>query len=406
MSDTTDDFAEFERIKRHKLEHPKGWEPGVIWTGNTGSITVEAENEPDPAIWAFLIEDWDLDPKHTEIVPGSVQVRAWDANLGSGEVKRMKYYRATLRPVDRKYVDRYDIDRLCAQIVKRRPSKIEPPTAHRAFLVLLSDWQMGKSGEKGGGSEQIIERINTALDRAVTRVKEMKKLGRPVGIVYLIGLGDLVEGCDGFYEAQTFSVDLNRREQMKIVRRLLLRAVDLFVDLGLPVVLSGVPGNHGENRKNGKMFTSFDDNDDVACIEQVAEILQANPDRYQNVSVPTQAINAGDLTLTLDICGVPVGFAHGHQFRNGANSQAKMENYLRGQALGRQSVGDAEILFAGHLHHFVVSEGTGRTVIQVPALDTGSRWFTETSGASAPTGMVTCVISSSNPRGWSELEIV
>ena len=225
--------------------------------------------------------------------------------------------------------------------------------------------------------------------------------------MYLIGLGDLVESCDNFYAQQTFQADLSDREQDALARRLVLYAINSYVDLGVKVLSMGVPGNHGENRRGGKAFTDWRDNRDYATFETVAEILAANPDRYANVSMPINGLNDDDLTMTLDISGVPVSFAHGHQFRSGANSQAKMETWWKGQALGRTNVADAQLLFAGHLHHFVISESTGRTVIQVPAMDGGSKWFTSTSGSSAPSGMLSIVIGSTvGRRGWDDLKIL
>jgi len=244
--------------------------------------------------------------------------------------------------------------------------------------------------------------LSASLDRFKTLRKKYD-----IGAIYLIGLGDLVEGCSGdWYAMQTWAADLTDREQDKLVRRLILEIIDAFVDTKLPIICAGVPGNHGENRRNGKAFSDWLDNRDYAAFETVAEICAQNPDRYANVHFPLEALNDDDLTLTLDVMGVPVAFAHGHQFRSGTNSQAKMEGWLKGQALGRTGVADAQILFAGHLHHFVLSESTGRTVIQVPALDGGSRWFQATSGASAPAGMVTALIGSCFIRGWSELLVV
>ena len=205
---------------------------------------------------------------------------------------------------------------------------------------------------------------------------------------------------------QTFVSDLTDREQDKLARRLILKAIDSYVDIGATVVAMGVPGNHGENRKNGKAYTNLLDNRDYAAFETVAEITAANPERYRNVHIPTQIINNDDLTMVLDIGGVPTAFAHGHQFRSGANSQAKLESWWKGQALGRTQVADAEILLSGHLHHFVVSESTGRTVIQVPAMDGGSRWFTATSGASSEAGMVSMLIGQEFTRRWSDLLIL
>ena len=279
------------------------------------------------------------------------------------------------------------------------------PAGDVGFLVLLSDWQLGKG--EGGGSAAASERIMAAIDLSLLRYNELRAAGRSVGCVYLIGLGDIVEGCEGYYPMQTYQADLSDREQDALARRLLLYAVNSFVDAGARVVAMGVPGNHGENRRNGKAFTDFRDNRDYSAFTTLADILAVNSERYSHVSVPVEALNDDDLTMTLEIFGVPVSFAHGHQFRSGANAQAKMEGWLKGQALGRTGVSDAQLLFAGHLHHFVISESTGRTVIQVPAMDGGSQWYKSTAGASAPTGMVSLVVgAAAGPRGWDDLKIL
>jgi hypothetical protein len=201
---------------------------------------------------------------------------------------------------------------------------------------------------------------------------------------------------------QAFSVDLDRRDQMRLARRLLLNYVDAITDLGLPLIIGSVPGNHGENRNSsGKAFTTWRDNDDLAVFEQVAEILDANPSRYGSVSVPLGAI-ADDLTMTLDLAGVAVGFAHGHQIRTGGP-----EKWWQGQALGRQAVADASILVLGHKHHLYVSEGSGRTVMQCPAMDGGSYWWTAQTGNESPAGMLTTLVGSGcGPRGWSDLAVI
>jgi hypothetical protein len=397
------DLNEFKRTPRHKQTHPKGFEPGIQWDGTQGTITATLSEEPDDAIWAELISDWGLDPSRTMVVDGSLQIRAWDVNAGNGDIQRLRYYKATIAPRIAT-IDKADIEALCKEVMKRKPSKPVEHTKGNTFLVLLSDWQLGKG--EGGGTPATTERILNAIGASVNRYKELVKSGRNISQIAIIGLGDLVESCNGHYEMQTFQADLSDREQDKLARRLILNAIDSFVDFGVPIIAMGVPGNHGENRRNGKAFTDWTDNRDYSAFETVAEILSANPERYGHVSIPIGALNDDDLTMTLDL-GVPVAFAHGHQFRSGTNSQAKLEGWWKGQALGRTQVADAEILFSGHLHHFVVSESTGRTVIQVPAMDGGSKWFTASSGSSSPSGIVTILIGESvGVRGWSDLLIV
>ena len=382
-------------------KHPKGWEPSIIWNGDSGTLNSgPMEAEPNETLWKELIEDWGFDPEAVQIIPGSIQIRAWDSFVG-GQMTRLKYYRARLEPTEETQ-DRADIDELCKMIEQRRPLGSKPGEGGDcALVVALADWQVGKAGEVGGGTPEFIERLLDCFDRLIVRAKLLRKL-RDVDTVYIVGLGDLIENCTGHYAAQTFSVDLDRREQCRLVRRLILDLVERFVKINYRVVLGAVPGNHGENRLNGKAFTNvFTDNDDLAVVEQVAEILEHNVERYANVSVPTGAI-AEDHTMTLDVCGVAVGFAHGHQIR--AN-QAPL--WWQKQSHGRQEIGSADILVTGHFHHLQISESSGRTWMQAPAMDGGSRWWTAQTGSSAPSGMLTFLAGDGcGDRGWSELAIL
>ena len=385
-------------LRNHdRPNHPQGWEPGIVWDGTTGEISSGAlDQEPTDAIWQELVKDWGVGP-NVQITPGSVQLRAWDAFVG-GEVVRMRYYRARLEP-SVPAEDRADIDELCRLVERRAKAPAAPALlGDKGLVVLLSDWQAGKAHEEGGGTPEFIERLMATYDRLEQHVRKHKKA---IGAIYLVGLGDLIENCGEHYAAQTFTVDLDRREQCRLVRRLILNLVDRLIPFGVPIILGAVPGNHGENRRGGKAFTNvFQDNDDLAVVEQVAEILSANPERYGAVNVPTGAI-AEDHTMTLDVMGVAVGFAHGHQIKNGAPT------WWVKQAHGRQEIGHADILCTGHYHHLAISESSGRTWMQSPAMDGGSRWYTAQSGASSPSGMLTFLAGEScGDRGWSDLAVL
>ena len=391
-----------------KVQHPTGFEPGLRWDGRQGTLcSGPTTTEPDPAFWKMLMDDWGIDSTSTEVVDGSIQLRAWDANLGEGNVQRMFYYRATIKSRVAA-ADRADIDLLIKSISKKKPLFINDRTSVAfpgALVVLLSDWQIGKG--EGGGTPATVERIKTSTMNLLCHVKYLQSMGRGPSAIYLVGLGDVVEGCSEFYAMQTFTIDLDRREQKKVVRRLLLWIVDTLLPLAIPLVVGAVPGNHGENRKDGKAYTTLTDNDDLAAFEELAEMLAMNPDRYANVHFPQGSI-ADDLTMTLDVSGVTCGFAHGHQMKGGAGgAQGKIEAWWKGQALGRQRVASAEILFTGHLHHFVCSEATGRTFFQCPAQDGGSQWFVGTSGASSNAGMLVVGVGTGyGPRGWGDMAIL
>lgn len=383
---------------------PAGWEPGVRWSAKDAAgtiITGDLESEPDAALWAEIIRDWQFDPEVMEIVDGSIELIGWDSPIkGTDRSQRLRRYKAKFRQRAQRG-DRVDVDALCRMVEKRKARKVHTiDTAERALVVVCSDWQVGKG--EGDGTEGTVGRICASLDRLMAHLRNLRRIGRGVDAVYLVGLGDLVEQCSGHYASQTYTTDLNRREQMRVVRRLLLQFVDALCAV-YPVVLTGVAGNHGENRNGaGKAYTTPDDNDDLAVIEQVAEVLAANPERYGHVStfLPTE------LSMCLDIAGVPIGFCHGHQAGNSGSPGAKLEKWWSGQIVGGQAVADARILVTGHYHHLLLSESTGRTHMQAPAMDPGSAWFTNSTGQSSPAGMLTFVADASTVRGWHSLEVL
>ena len=408
--------AEIEANKRSQARRnslTKGYEREIRWDGSKGYIDSPATDvEPDQALWDMVIKDWGLDPNLTEIVDGSVHIRAWDANVGGGEIAKMRYYRAQIRRRAEKG-DRADIEALCREIMKK-PAKVpkrEVSKEERAFMAFFADFQLGKG--ENGGTPATVERIIASQDAAIERIKELIQIGRGPSVIYCCGMGDLVENCSNHYAMQTFSVDLDAREQQKAARRLILRFVDLCVDNfpEIPIVVVAVPGNHGENRNSsGKAYTPWTDNMDLAVFEGVAEICAGNPARYVNVSFPQfEGLIEEDLTMTLNVCGVIVTLAHGHQFGkgNGGGTIAKIEAWILGQIRGRTKASEADIVVSGHFHHYIASEGSGRTCIQCPAQDGGSKWFTDQTGKGSPAGMLTFGVGTAyGKRGWGDLLII
>ena len=283
--------------------------------------------------------------------------------------------------------------------MRKRTRRTPKATEGVGYVLNLSDFQIGKG--EGGGTLATVERITNALHASVTRVKELRRFGRPITSVYLMGLGDLAEQCIGHYPSQQFTVDRTRREQLQIVRELITLAIDLHVDLVPRVVVGAVPGNHGENRANGKSITTVTDNDDLAVFEQVSEALAQNPGRYGHVEFRI----ADDLVLVLDVEGIPVAWTHMHQ--GSGSGERKIADWWKGQVMGNRPVASAQILNTAHYHHFLCSEATGRTIVQMPAMDGGSGWLTDKTGQNSPAGMVTYLAGAGcGVRGWSDMQVL
>lgn len=379
--------------------HPDGWTPGVEYGADGGTLIHRATGDLDPAMWDAIIADWGLDPKVTEIIPDSIQIRAWDMPVGAGQVIRAKYYKCRIRPRRAAMTDAEQSE-LVRFITKRPPRREMALTAGGVgFVVDLSDWQIGKG--EGGGTPAAHLRIRTALHDAAARLKELRKAGRNISAVYLIGMGDLAEQCFGNYPNQLWTVDRTRRQQLQIVRELITLAIDLFVDLAPRLVVGAVPGNHGELRDGGKMVTEVSDNDDLAVFDQVREAMLKNPARYGHIEWHI----SNQLVLMLDVCGVPVAWTHMHQGQG--SGEKKIADWWRGQVMGNRPISEAQILNTAHYHHFLMSESTGRTILQVAAMDGGSMWWTDKTGQNSPTGMVTYLAGTAcGTRGWSDLAIL
>ena len=373
-----------------RRSHPKGWEPGVDTA--KGTLTVQAGDTP-PTDWSAIIRELGLDPEAWTVDEGQpVQVRTWD----SGD-KRMYYYRATVRPASG-HTDTPDVDALIREVKKRKPGKpAAEPLEERALVVALADWQAGKGDH--GGVEALVERLLLLKDAVPARIRALAKAGRPVSHLYVIGMGDMVEGCDGHYDQQTYGVVLDRRQQVKLVRRMLVTMLSEWAKLPVTLVVGCVPGNHGENRRGGKSFTTFEDNDDLAVFEQAAEVLDAAGFGDVHFVIPD-----GDMTITLDICGTVCSFAHGHQFGNaGGLPLNKARNWWKGKMAAMHPVGDAAVLTFGHYHHLQVLQDGPRTIFGCPSNDGGSRWFEERGGPTTACGTLTFVTQAG---GWSDLAIL
>ena len=399
-----EDYAKSERAfqnaKRLKGNHPKGWEPRIDTSKKEiVSKPQKKAGNPQDHRWDKYLEELGFNPDEFEIIE-PFEIRSWDSNTENGK-DTFYYYKAKI--ISKHAVNDRDFDfkSLLSEIKKSKP-KPQTINGKSSMIVCLSDWQMGK--RDGDGTKGIVQRIEQMIPDVTARIKELRKSGVDLAHLYVVGLGDIVEGCDGFYPMQEHSVEYDLRRQKMIARRLLVKSLKEWAPLFKNVVVACVPGNHGENRKNGKAFTTFGDNFDVAIFDEAAEIFQENP-AYKHVKF---VIPENDLWLTLDVSGTIIGLAHGHQFRTGGRySHQKAVAWLSGQAFGMTEMGDADILISGHFHHlFVVNEGK-RTLMQCPSVDGGSEWFENMTGKSSYAGTLTFSITPGKTQlPWDNLKVL
>jgi predicted phosphodiesterase len=371
--------------------------PGMDWDGENVEVTSEVYSEP-VTDWDMLLTELGYDPESHEIIE-PVKLSAWDQQSEDG-TKRLFSYKVGIRA---KRVTQYrddDFKELVTLIKKHKPLK-DLPGGDNVFFIHAADWQMGKAD--GDGTHGTVKRLLNRLDLIEQRIKELKAMGRPIGKIVLCGMGDMEEGCDGHYASQTFTVQLNRRQQIRLLRRILTLWVTRLAKLVPEMEVYAVPGNHGENRKDGKAYTTRGDNDDVAVFEMVAEIVAANPQAYGHVKF---FLPEDEIYMIVEANGRHVGIAHGHITGGGADPQKKIRDWWKDQAFSKKQIGFVDILVTGHYHHFSVIEYDDQTIhMQCPAEDGGSDWYEELKGFDSRPGTLTYVIDSSG-KPYRDLEIL
>jgi len=381
-----------EPVHRDRPNHPKGWEPGYEWNGTAGHLTTQPLSER-PKTWDDLIRDAGLDPADVEVIE-PVQVRGWDTSVAAIDpetgkritnVVRAHYYRLNLS----RHTLKVNLDEL-VKAAKRRVSKSTPPTLQNpsaAYLVALGDLQLGKMD--GDGVEGTVGRFLDKTQAAVARYKRIAK-GSPI---YLAHLGDCIEGFVSQGGGNTFRTTLTTTEQVRLYRRLLIEQIKAFSAVAPKLVVVGVPGNHDEALRPIHTYGDSWAIDSIAAVRDALDLAGT----YGHVTMIAPARD--ELTVTLDVCGTVIGMAHGHQFRSGAEG---WKSWWQGQQMGRQPIGDADMLLAGHRHHLRI-EREARTFVQVPALESESTWFKHIAGGVSEPGIVTAVVGGG---GWHSLEVL
>lgn len=367
------------------------WGEGFEWDGDKGTITIAPQAEA-PGTWDNIIRAWGLDPAEVEVIE-PVNARAWDAQRKGGDIVKLYYFRANIRRRSEvmKWV-RGAIDRV-------RTHQAAPPAwsspADSAFVIGIADMQLGKAD--GDGTEGTVARTLANIDAAAERYKAMR-YRHPLGHIHVGWLGDHLEGFVSQGGANAWRTELPLSDQIELAAELMLYAVRVFAPLAPRVTMVAVPGNHGETvRFAGKGLTRYDDSFDTLALKQVAKIIRENPDAYGHVECFTP--HKDELTYTLDVAGTRIGHMHGHQI----TGKGKHFDWWKGQALGDQPIGGADIILAGHLHALLIEQSSGRTFIRVPALESRSQWWKHRTGEIAAPGIVTLVAANG---AWSDLAVI
>lgn len=368
------------------------WEDlqSIDWTGNNGVWnTGNIDTVLDNVSYDTILEKFGHDPKKVAI---KGVLRESHKEYWSTDLEKMLWKHSYSFSVERRVegvTDDIDVVALLNALPKTtatsRPSKGIPST----FVLDWADWQMGK--KEGGGTEALVERLESAFTSAIARIEELRATGRKLEELVIVGGGDMIEGCV-IYPQQSFGIDLNRREQVRNTVAAILRGLTLLAPLFDTVRVVVVPGNHGEHRISGNR-TEIGDNDDLLVFE-MAQVGCANDPRFKHVSFE---IASNEISVATNIRGWVYGITHGDVYGRGSGTgvRNKVFNWFKTMAANRHPVGASDVLLTHHFHHDAMEDWGNTLWVQSPTIDGGSHYFKEYSGHDTRPGMNSWVVTTS-----------
>jgi len=183
LDDALDNLLKTTEIASVQKTEPRQrqaeWTPGVTWMGDEGTITtppVEGEVHPD---WSGVLKMWGLDPEHFAVVE-PVLFNVWGDTLG---ILNRQWKGKVVRKGRQETAD---IESLIAEIKKHKPRERKEIDGGASLVVCASDWQVGK--RDGDGLKGLVGRWLQAIDDVEFRLKELKKLGRPIDSITVLAL--------------------------------------------------------------------------------------------------------------------------------------------------------------------------------------------------------------------------
>ncbi|WP_217182686.1 hypothetical protein [Streptomyces sp. AC495_CC817] len=252
----------------------------------------------------------------------------------------------------------------------RQPQPVR--TSGRGTVIVLADWQIGKTGRRGGTPE-LLERLAAAREKVETELDRRN----PDEILILDG-GDGIEGFESGGNPM-FTNDLSLPDQLDCYATELFKFVRLAAERA-PLQVGAVPSNHAAWRHGKQNLGNPSEDFGLFTHRQIEKSI--NLVDLGHGAVRWHTPDEWDESLCVDFMGTPIGLVHGNQFGPG-----RAIDWWQAQAFGGQAITKADVLVSAHYHSF----GAGvagqnpftsreRMWVAAPTLDSGSDWYRNIKG--------------------------
>jgi hypothetical protein len=269
-----------------------------------------------------------------------------------------------------------------AEARRAKPVQSKPTGDEKALVVCPADFQIGKTGSRGGTKELIVR-----LMRSFTRIEAVAKQGKYERI-YVLDLGDLIESVSSKASMnQLDGNDLSVPQQVDAGAALLFDLIKRLHKFA-PITYGSIASNHCQNRVNGQQVGKPGLDDWGIVVAQQLKRLTSELGWDVTYLVP-QPYDEG---FAFQYGVNTVGVVHGHQ----ASRPDAMEAWWQKQTFSNQWSAPCNLLLHGHWHHTSVRElgnhvtGGSRFIVMGPSSDSGSDWGRNAGGGGdASTGILT-----------------
>lgn len=281
--------------------------------------------------------------------------------------------------------------------VRKQPRRTRSISGrHGGTAVLnIADLQLGKF-DRHGGTEETVKGFYEGVEL-------MKAYIRQNGCDKAV-LTELGDGVENFQNtaSQAQTNDRQLIEQLDLHTELLTYAAVQISKEVTDLTVVGVPSNHMEVREDGKAVGGVHNDYGLLSLSSVKRALKLNPEAFGHVSFAWPVDH--EISLTIDVNGVPVGFAHGHYSR-GAGAADGVPKWLTGQFAGNHPLQPAHIIVTAHFHHLRMQNLIGgRWWFQAPTLDRGSSWLEHSNGeGNSQNGILAFTVRDGS---WTNLELL
>lgn len=375
---------------------------GRVEYGPDGGEFTDVQTTAPLTDWTHVFERFHLDPDEFTIVGDTVRVSHWQQSArtpdGDRDVVDLYAYRAKFERKTQ-YIDQPTIE---SMVERLRGTALAPDVSMGdpvTVFIGAADHQLGKSFGPGRGTPETLDRINQSKAAIKKWIEQRKAIGWNIEKIIFANMGDPIEGVQGSYLNQPYTVDLNTREQLTLAIDVHLEWIKEFAPLAPQFEYAATLCNHGQlSRGTGKSNVA-DDADNASGF--IGDALRRVCAHIPGLADVQWTVPEDNMITTVQASGANLALAHGHKISGNESAWlARQSNALNHEGYR------TDLWVTAHRHSASIDDFGPYRRIQCTTVDPGSKWFTDATGVYATPGTTVFLAGEHLPHSFAEYAIL